>query len=314
MKPIINKTKTWLARPLFLALCGILLHGWSLAQDSTVVTEEKTVVEEEAAPPVKKIKPEKNTFASIWIIDNQTVMVPIKGTFEMDIMHRFGTVKNGYKDFWGFFAPSNIRLGFEYVPINNLMVGVSITKANMTWEGYAKYAILKQTKTKSPVSVTYFGDVSVDTRSKDNFVHFSDRLMYFNQLIIARKISPKISVQVAPSHTHVNIVDGYFYEPGKYRGTMNHEHFAISAAGRYKIKESMAVLVNYDQPITKHRSNNPSPNIAFGLELNTSAHAFQFFLGNYSAITPQRNNYFNHNDYTKGQFLIGFNITRLWVY
>lgn len=32
-------------------------------------------------------------------------------------MHRFGSVKNGYKDFFGLFAPSNIRLGFSYVPI-----------------------------------------------------------------------------------------------------------------------------------------------------------------------------------------------------
>lgn len=309
MKPNINSAIKWLVRPVYLTVCFLLLNEAILAQDSTRVTEE-----EEVAAPVK-VKPVKNTFESIWIIDNQTVMVPIKGTFEMDIMHRFGTVKNGYKDFWGFFAPSNIRLGFEYVPVNNLMVGVSITKANMTWEGYGKYAIIKQTKNKYPVSVTYYGNVAVDTRSKDNFAHFSDRLMYFNQLIIARKVTDKFSVQLAPNHTHVNIVDGYFYEPGKYRGTMNHEHFAIAVSGRYKLKEAMAVLVNYDQPITKHRSNNPAPNISFGLELTTSSHAFQFFLGNYSSITPERNNYFNQNDpHQISQFLIGFNITRLWNY
>jgi hypothetical protein len=61
-------------------------------------------------------------------------------------------------------------------------------------------------------------------------------------------------------------------------------------------------------------SGNPRPNVSFGLELSTSAHAFQFFLGNYASITPQRNNYFNKNDYTNGEFLIGFNITRLWNY
>jgi len=295
MKPFINTL-----------ICFLLLGSSLRAQDSTQVTEEPA--------PVKKVKPAKNTFGSIWIIDNQTVMVPIKGTFEMDIMHRFGTIKNGYDDFWGFFAPSNIRLGFEYVPINNLMAGISITKASMTWEGYAKYAIIKQKKGKYPVSVTYFGDISMDSRKKKNFVHSSDRFMFFNQLIIARKITNKISLQIAPSHTHVNIVDGYFYEPGKYRGVMNHEHFAIAVAGRYKIKESMAVIFNVDQPITKHHANNPDPNISFGLELSTSSHSFQFFLGNYNSITPQRNNYYNHNNYKDGQFLIGFNITRLWNY
>ena len=96
---------------------------------------------------------------------------------------------------------------------------------------------------------------------------------------------------------------------------MKHDHLAIAFSARYKIKESMAIIMNYDQPITKHNTNNPSPNISFGLELTTSAHAFQFFLGNYGAITPQRNNYFNQNDPNFiSQYLIGFNITRLWNY
>jgi hypothetical protein len=42
-------------------------------------------------------------------------MVPTKHTLEMDIMHRFGTIDKGYKDLWGFFAPSNIRLGVNYL-------------------------------------------------------------------------------------------------------------------------------------------------------------------------------------------------------
>src|SRR3569833_1224925 len=272
---------------------------------------------------VTKRKPAKNTFGSIWIIDNQTVMVPIKKTFEMDIMHRVGTINNGYKDFYGFFAPSNIRLGFDYVPINNLMVGVSITKANMTWEAYGKYALIKQTKGKYPVSITYYINAAVDTRDKENFIHWSDRLMYFHQLMIARKITDNFSVQVAPSISHINIVNGYF-KTVKTESTgadsiksvlaeeMNHQHFAVAFSGRYRLKPAMAVIVNVDQPVTKHVAGNPKPNISFGLELSTSSHAFQFFLGNYSYITPQRNNYFNKNDYKERQFLIGFNITRLW--
>jgi Membrane bound beta barrel domain (DUF5777) len=311
MKPRIN---IQVRRFALLVSSMFLFQAVLTAQDSTQVTDEI------AAPA--KIKPVKNTFSGIWIIDNQTVMVPIKGTFEMDIMHRFGTLKKGYQDFWGFFAPSNIRLGFEYVPVNNLMVGASITKTNMTWEGYAKYAIIKQTKGKYPVSVTYFGDIAWDTRKdadKSIFKYWSQRLSFFNQLIIARKVTDKLSIQIAPSLTHQNSVNGYYT---KYDSTgkeifkeMKHDHLAIAVSARYKLKESMAIIVNYDQPVTKHKTNNPSPNISFGLELTTSAHAFQFFVGNYSAITPQTNNYFNHNDpHFISQYLIGFNITRLWNY
>ena len=93
---------------------------------------------------------------------------------------------------------------------------------------------------------------------------------------------------------------------------MKNGHLAISVLGRYKITGKSAIIVNYDQPLTQHTTNNPHPNIAFGLETTTSSHAFQVFAGNYYSLVPQSNNMFNQNDYTKGQFLIGFNMTRLW--
>ena len=57
---------------------------------------------------------------------------------------------------------------------------------------------------------------------------------------------------------------------------------------------------------------NPHPNISFGLEMKSSGHDFEVFAGNYGSVLPQNNNLFNQNDYTKNQFLIGFNISRLW--
>ena len=283
----------------------LLVSGAAIAQDDTTTVEN--VIQ------LKVDKPVKNTFEGVWIIDNQSVMVPIKGTFEMDIMHRFGTVNKGYDDFYGLFAPSNIRLGFNYVPINNMMVGLSLTKQNMTWEGYVKYSILKQTQSnRIPVSLTYFGDIAYDSRDAENFIYKTDRFSFFNQLIIASKITDAFSLQVAPSHTHVNSVYGYFAEPGVMKGEMKHDHYAVAVSGRLKVMESLAIIANYDQPITQHPTNNPEPNISFGLEASTSAHAFQIFVGNYSSITPQRNNYYNRNNYRDREFLIGFNITRLW--
>src|SRR5215216_3434944 len=209
-------------------------------------TDSSASGQKEEVTTVRKVKPVKNTFTSIWLGDNQTVMVPVKKTFEMDIMHRFGTMDKGYKDFYGLFASSNVRLGFSYVPIKKLMIGVSITKANMTWEGFAKYSILEQSTAKyHPVSVSFYANAAVDTRGKDNFRYFSDRVMYFNQLIIARKFTDKISAQVAPSVSHINVTDGYFSAPGKVSGIMKHDHFAVAVSGRYKIKQSMSVLVNY---------------------------------------------------------------------
>src|ERR1035437_3994585 len=299
MKTIINHKKIiWIAS---LLLCmGMMQDSFALKSKKGHKHNKEAVKKEADKKDTKtaKVKPVKNTFESIWIIDNQTVMVPNKKTFEMDIMHRFGVVNNGSADFFGFFAPSNIRLGLDYVPIKNLMIGLSYTKSNMILDAWGKYAIIKQTPHKWPVSVSFYSDISVDTRNDEQaeFVNSTDRLMYFNQLLIARKITDEFSAQVGVSDSHQNIVNGYFYEPGKFQGVMKNDHIAISFSGRYKLKQSMAIIVNYDQPITQHISNNPAPNLSLGLEFNTSAHAFQFFLGNYSQLSPARNNLYNKDD------------------
>ena len=311
-----------LALPVCLVCCLILLQTNLIAQDSTAVESKATA----------KAKPVKNTFQSVWIIDNQTVMVPVKGTLEMDIMHRFGTVKKGYDDFWGFFAPSNIRLGVSYSPINKLNVGIGITKRDMIWDASAKYAIITQTKGKYPVSVSWYSNMAYDTRKdkdKSVFKYRSQRLSFFHQLIIARKVTDKFSVQIAPSISHQNSVNGYLTKNDSTGKTtfkeMEFNHFAISFAARYKVTNVTSIMINYDQPLTKHATNNPNPNLAFGIEMNTSSHSFQLFVGNYFNLVQQQNNLYNKNspfgytDYagTKvkgGNFLIGFNITRLWNY
>ena len=71
-------------------------------------------------------------------------MVPVKGTFEADIQHRFGSVQKGYQDLWGIYGIADIRFGFLYTPIKNLEIGFGITKVNMLWDGSAKYSIIRQ--------------------------------------------------------------------------------------------------------------------------------------------------------------------------
>ncbi len=309
-------------RLLIMFVCLVFIASGIVAQDNIEAPTEVTV----------KSKPVKNTFQSIWIIDNQTVLVPIKKTLEMDIMHRFGSVQKGYQDFWGFFAPSNIRLGVNYVPINKLQVGVGITKRNMLWDGNAKYSIITQTPHRYPVSVSFYTNMAYDTRKDaDNsiFKYRSQRFSFFHQLIIARKVTDKLSLQVAPSLSHQNSVNGY-YTKNDSTGTatfkqMKFDHFAIAVSARYKLTNVTSLMVNYDQPLTQHATNNPNPNFSFGVEMNTSSHSFQLFLGNYYNLSPQQNSLYNKNNpfgYTDfegtkvkgGNFVIGFNITRLWNY
>ncbi len=323
MKSNIKKAKRQLRFCAYLIGLLLLLTNAGFAQDDS--TAAATV-----KAPVRH-KPVKNTFRSVWLIDDQTVMVPIKGTFEADIQHRFGTVENGVKDLFGIYASANMRIGFSYAPVNNLNLGFGATRnnGNMLLDGSAKYAILKETKAKYPVSVTYYGNIAYGTKADpDHFLYTyqTERWSFFNQLIIGRKISDNLSVQVGASISHQNSVPGYYaqkdtnifvYKEQKF------DLFAASVCARYKLTEVTSIIVDYDQPLTRFPTDNPHPNIAFGFEFNTSGHTFQMFAGNYSLLSPQQDRLYNANNpvgFTQtggtkvkgGQFLIGFNITRLW--
>lgn len=79
-------------KPAFYKFFGVL--SFCVLQLTTLWAQDAETIPAESMPV-------KNTFSSIFIIDNQTVMVPYKGTLEFDIQHRFGLIENGYEDFWG---------------------------------------------------------------------------------------------------------------------------------------------------------------------------------------------------------------------
>jgi hypothetical protein len=328
MKGIIYKSKRQLIFCFFLMGSLFLLNSASFAQNDSTAAATQT----EVPVPIKP-KPVKNTFRSVWIVDDQTVMVPIKGTLEADIQHRFGTVENGPKDLWGIYASANMRIGLSYTPINNLSLGFGATRnnGNMLLDGSAKYALLKQTKGVYPVSITYYGNMAYGTKADPQhflYTYQSERWSFFNELIVARKVTDKFSVQVAAGLSHQNSVPGFYAQKDTSIYVYKKQKFDLftgSVSARYVLSEVTSIIVDYDQPLTRFPTNNPHANVAFGFEFNTSGHTFQLFAGNYSLLSPQQNTLYNKNnpfgfnqaDGTKvkgGQFLIGFNITRIWNY
>lgn len=314
-----------LVRPFGVALLllSTVITAW--AQDST---------SEPVAP--RKPKPVKNTFVSQWLIDNQTVLVPVPGTLEIDFQHRFGPVTTGYQDLWGLFSPTfNARFAASYTVRKDLSVGLGITKDGLTWDGSVKYSLFTQTPGVYPVSLTFFGDMAIKTSSNavlydgSELLHSTDRYNYYLSAIAARKINDKLSLQFTLGLAHQNAVSGYYTQQDS--GThvyqsMNHDQLSMAICARYKLTEVTSVMFDYDQPLTKHPNYNPPPNLALGFEFNTSGHSFQIFVTNYTLLVPQNNNLYNKNapfGYTDhatgnpvsgGQWAIGFNLTRLWNY
>jgi len=252
-------------------------------------------------------KPQRPAFESSTIINNQTNVLYTKNTFEIQMSHRFGLINGGENDLAGFWAPSNIRIGLSYTILDRVTIGYGTTKFDRLQDFNLKVALLGQTRSdKIPVSITYFGNATINAKKKENFNLKQDRYSYFNQIIIARRFSPKFSLQIAPSISHYNLVETF----------MENDRIAVAVGGRYKISSNTSIMFDYSQPLTQWDDpDRPDvdfnlPGISLGVEFGTSGHAFQLFITNYNGIVPQKNYMFNQNDFFKGDVLIGFNITR----
>ena len=260
---------------------------------------------QEETQEVQPDLPVRAPFETSILVDNHTVVSPLKGSLEFEIHHRFGVVTNGITDIFGIYAPSNIRLGLNYGITDKLMIGAGTTKDYKLQDFQAKYAVIQQTRSgKVPVSVSLYGNMVIDAREEEAFgpaEQFRElhRFSYLYQLIVARKFSEKISLQAAPGFIYFNSV-----ETG-----LKNSNFTIHAGGRAKITGSMAIIAEYNQMLTKQDTMQSKPGLSAGVEIGTATHCFQILMTNYSQIIGQRNLMYNTNEIGSGDFLLGFNIT-----
>jgi hypothetical protein len=275
----------------------------------------------------EKDRPVRFPFASGYLIDNQTTLVPVPGTLEFVIQHKFGTVENRMSDLFGIYAPAaNIRLGLNYVPVTNFQVGMGLTKEKMHTDLNAKWTIVEQTRRNTiPVAVTLYGVLAIDGRDISSLgtgnvwhsgegdtefgMKFTDRWSYFSQLIVSRKFTDRLSLQVGTSFTHYNMVDPVY----------DHDKIGVHASGRYNFSPQSSFIFNYDVPlkiqqISEQRTvpEHHQPNLSLGWEISTSTHAFQIFAGNSKALLPQEIMMWNSKKISLDNMAFGFVITRLW--
>ena len=254
-------------------------------------------VEPQQEEKVEKL--ERAAFESATLIDNQTNVLFGKNTLDVQMQHRFGLIDVD-NTLAGIYGDANIRIALSYALHERLTVGYGTTKDNRLQDFNWKAALLRQTRSNSmPVSVSYYGNFTIDARKKSNFNLVQDRYSFFNQLIIAKKFGQSLSLQIAPSISHYNAV----------KPDMDNDMISIAFGGRAKITPQTAIIFDYSQPITDFESD-PKPGISLGAEFATSGHAFQIFVTNYSGIVQQKNAMMNQNDFFDGDILFGFNITR----
>lgn len=241
-------------------------------------------------------------FKALQIVTGQSTKLTSKKEWYIVVAHRFGDVSRGFKDFFGL-DDASTKLGVIYGATDWLSLSLSRETNLKTFEGGAKYRLVKQNE-NFPVDVVGYNVMAVNTElSKDSYPHlkFGDRLSYLTQALISRRFSDKFSLQFTPSYVHKNL-----YEPA----VEDKDQFFTGLGGRYKISKRISINAEYFVNFDSHSFyKNP---LSLGMDIETGGHVFQLLFSN-SQLNSDIGYLTNATGkWEKVQIFFGFNLYRVF--
>ncbi len=246
------------------------------------------------------------TFKGTRLVNGHTVETKAKNTLEFIFAHRFGAINGGLYEMFGL-DDAYVRLGLDYGITDNLSVSIGRNSVDKTMDGYAKYKLVRQSKGAKvfPVTITALGGTAYKSSPKKESTPAGfeniDRLAYVGQLLIARKFTPRFSLQLMPTMIHKNAVDQH---------EEKNDQIALGFGGRIKITKSVALTSEYYYRFDV-MDNNPYKNtFGLGIDIETGGHVFQLVLTNTRGLTERAFITETEGDFGAGDIHLGFNVTR----
>lgn len=248
-------------------------------------------------------------FKATRLIFSQTTTTVKRNNLNFLVIHRFGdmgTRTGGARTLFGLDAINDVYIGFEYGLSDNLNIDFGRNTIGQLIEAGLKYAVLHQKMDdSSPIAITFLGEYGV--RPYGSFSSYSARNSYLGQAIISRKFTSALSLQVSPIYVYDNtaIPDVAGNDKG---------FFALSGALRYKVTKQMALVVDYEHPFSSFRTgaNGFADPLGVGIEVETGGHVFTLNISNARAISEINSLSNTQADYGRGQFRLGFTISRMF--
>lgn len=261
-----------------------LIHRWLII--STIIASSSTVfaqsiedlLEKETASAATIVT---GTFKSTHLIHGHTIEAPAKGVLQSTFAHRFGTLQDPLYTFFGM-NQASIRFGFDYGITDRFSVGIGRssglggTTPPPTYDAYLKYRVLSQSsgKINIPVSVSAMFATAVDTEQwpNDGTVYTgANRMAYTGQVLIARKFSDRLSLQLMPTFLYRGLV---------FSSDQKKDIASIGVGGRWKLTKRTAFTFEYYAASAKSLGSGYYTPIAIGYDIDTGGHIFQIMLTN----------------------------------
>ncbi len=265
----------------------------------------------------------QQTFETTKLLNTHTVESLKTGFLDFRITHRFDdmfpnwSAIDAYHNYIGFDNSSDIRIAFEVGITEDLMVGYGRSKGagdfREVHDLFGKYKILKQDE-KMPVTISVVQNTNLTGMRRNeedptvitNLPKFVHRFSYLTQILVARKFSDRLSLQITPTYLHRNFV---LFDD-------ENDLFAIGIAGKVQISKVTSLIFDAQYPFSNFRSVTNKGKYFFpvglGLEFKSGKHVFDINFTNARAINENDYLTTTKSDWFNGEFRFGFTISRLF--
>jgi hypothetical protein len=240
-------------------------------------------------------------FRGTHLISGQSAEAQRAGELDLYIAHRFGRVNSGFYEWFGL-DNASMRLGFDYGVTDWLAVGVGRSTIGKEYDGFIKIRALRQSNVM-PVSVTWHSGAFVGAMPPDPAfpLLFRHRLAYSNQIMVARKFSDRLSLQVMPTHVHLNLVE---------LPTDANDIFSLGVGGKVQVTKNLAVTGEYYFTPDAMLPTGGTRPLSIGLDINTGNHVFQIHFTNASGMQEKAIIANTTGSWLDGDIQFGFNMVR----
>ncbi len=245
------------------------------------------------------------TFKGARLINGHTSKLRKAKELEFVISHRFGRINSGIDDFFGLDV-ANIRFSLEYGISDKLTAGIGRNSFEKVYDGFLKYQIFRQSEgvKNMPFTVTGFSSMAIRTLDNANFTEddFSSKVSYTHQLLIARKMSPTVSLLLSPTYVHRN----------KVIADQENDIFALGFGGRVKLNNRISLNAEYYYRLTSELTDQFKDAIGIGVEIETGGHVFHLNFTNARSMVERGFITETNGDFFNGDLHFGFNISRVF--
>lgn len=245
----------------------------------------------------------KSAFKALKIVNLESTKIAAKGDLYFIVAHRFGSVKDGFEGFYGL-DNANTQIKFLYGLTDWLTI--SGARSELAYDFSVKYRLKEQIEDGFPVAIVGFNSLAINNTLKESLypnMNFENRLIYVTQILISRKFTDKLTLEVAPTFFHENFVANDLQDNSQY---------AIGVGGRYKISKRISINADYAAHLNRASGSMYKNPLSIGVDLETGGHVFQMHFTSSQGIHEAGYLGQTTGDWSKGDVFFGFNLARVF--